>query len=144
MPFPFPFTFSLTVPENETRLSTKRAGSRNALVENEDELNLSDNISNNMKSRRRVSPSPIDSGNSRKRGWEPAFAAEPSPAPTFVTVSNGYLDTLTQYREPVKQTQNGLDAVARGFHSFYHAKRQRASWILCAGPTYIKTTPFTR
>lgn len=124
MPFPFTFTFSLIVPglsnpfsapplypyqqnqRNEAGPSTTRARGRSKFVEQEDGLNIS-NTPNHMNSRRRVSPSPVGAGNSRKRGWEPAFAAEPSLAPTFVTVSNGYLDTPAKLAV-AKQTENGL------------------------------------
>ncbi|KAJ3931228.1 MAG: hypothetical protein NXY57DRAFT_1008285 [Lentinula lateritia] len=126
MPFPFTFTFSLIVPglsnpfsapplypyqqnqRNEAGPSTTRARGRSKFVEQEDGLNIS-NTPNHMNSRRRVSPSPVGAGNSRKRGWEPAFAAEPSLAPTFVTVSNGYLDTPAKLAV-AKQTENGLHA----------------------------------
>ncbi|KAJ3994284.1 hypothetical protein F5050DRAFT_1575942 [Lentinula boryana] len=100
MPFPFPFTFSLAVPglANPFSASPLYPYQQNG---NEDELNLS---KHHPKSRR-VSPSPVELGSSRKRGWEPAFAGEPSLAPTFVTVSNGYLDTPAKLGK-----QNGLDA----------------------------------
>ncbi|KAH7878829.1 uncharacterized protein C8R40DRAFT_1087259 [Lentinula edodes] len=122
MPFPFTFTFSLTVPglsnpfsapplypyqqnqRNEAGPSTTRVRGRNKFVE-EDGLNIS-NTSKDTNSRRRVSPSPVGAGNSRKRGWEPAFAAEPSLAPTFVTVSNGYLDTPAKLA--MAKQENGL------------------------------------
>ncbi|KAJ3984100.1 hypothetical protein F5890DRAFT_1519348 [Lentinula detonsa] len=140
MPFPFPFTFSLTVPglanpfsasplypyqqslrtQNEAGTSTMKTRRRSNLDEhgNEDELNLS---KHHPKSRR-ASPSPVELGSSRKRGWEPAFAGEPSLAPTFVTVSNGYLDTSAKLGK-----QNGLNAHEQAVEELQHppAKRRR-------------------
>ncbi|KAJ3854106.1 hypothetical protein EV368DRAFT_37449 [Lentinula lateritia] len=125
MPFPFTFTFSLIVPglsnpfsapplypyqqnrRNEAGPSTTRVRGRSKFAEGEDGLNIS-NTPNNTNSRRRVSPSPVGVGNSRKRGWEPAFAAEPSLAPTFVTVSNGYLDTPAK-SAMAKQNENARE-----------------------------------
>ncbi|KAJ3922473.1 hypothetical protein F5877DRAFT_33699 [Lentinula edodes] len=137
MPFPFTFTFSLTVPglsnpfsapplypyqqnqRNEAGPSTTRVRGRNKFVE-EDGLNIS-NTSKDTNSRRRVSPSPVGAGNSRKRGWEPAFAAEPSLAPTFVTVSNGYLDTPAKLA--MAKQENGLHGKFLTFHCAFRCLR---------------------
>ncbi|KAJ3812466.1 hypothetical protein F5876DRAFT_37310 [Lentinula aff. lateritia] len=170
MPFPFTFTFSLIVPglsnpfsapplypyqqnrRNEAGPSTTRVRGRSKFVEEEDGLNIS-NTPKNTNSRRRVSPSPVGVGNSRKRGWEPAFAAEPSLAPTFVTVSNGYLDTPAK-SAMAKQNENGKRschrlcyrlAVARGIQLTFIMQNVNLSDGFCARfPLDIKARPFTR
>ncbi|KAJ3770758.1 hypothetical protein FB446DRAFT_742941 [Lentinula raphanica] len=127
MPFPFPFTFSLSVPGISNPFqpspfhprqfnhqtgdgvgpSTMKVGRGRDMAGDEDELNLVSRQSKDSNTRRRASPNPVDLGNPRKRGWEPAFAGEPSLGPSYVTVSHGYLDTPAQL---AKKNQEEHDA----------------------------------
>ncbi|KAJ3762698.1 hypothetical protein EV360DRAFT_92308 [Lentinula raphanica] len=105
MPFPFPFTFSLSVPGISNPFQPSSFHPRQFNHQTGDGIGPS--TMKDLNTRRRASPNPVDLGNPRKRGWEPAFAGEPSLGPSYVTVSHGYLDTPAQLP---KKNQEELDA----------------------------------
>ncbi|GLB43232.1 hypothetical protein LshimejAT787_1301330 [Lyophyllum shimeji] len=104
----FPFTFSLSVPGLFNPFSRARSADHNTLTDSSSPGQRPGNPAPPQKqpqkklpiTRRRPSPVPSPSPGpiSRKRGWEPTFAAEPSRSST-PTIASGYLDTPAKYKD---------------------------------------------